>query len=75
MAWRPDGSVVIIGRDCAGTGRAATVASAGSGTLFGSTTTLVPTLTRLKRSVTSSLVRRMQPYETNFPIVDGSLVP
>ena len=32
-------------------------------------------MTRLNRSVTSSLVRRMQPDETNLPIVDGSLVP
>src|SRR6059058_5225776 len=43
--------------------------------LFGRTTTLVPTSTRLNRSLTSSLVSRMQPEETNFPIVEGSLVP
>ena len=39
-----------------------------TGAFFGSTTTLVPTSTRLNRSVTSSLVRRIQPDETNFPI-------
>ena len=45
------------------------------GAFFGSTTTLVPTSTRPNRSLTSSLVRRMQPDETNLPIVEGSLVP
>ena len=39
------------------------------------TITLVPTFTRLARSVTSSFVRRMQPEETRWPIVDGALVP
>ncbi len=42
---------------------------------IGSTTTLVPTVTRLNRSATSSLVRRMQPEETNLPMVEGSFVP
>src|ERR1700759_1340134 len=43
--------------------------------LFGRTTTLVPTLTRLKRSLTSSLVSRMQPLDTCWPMVLGALVP
>lgn len=43
--------------------------------VFGNTTTFVPTSTRLNRSATSSLVNRIQPLETNFPIVEGSFVP
>ena len=39
------------------------------------TITLVPTLTRSKRSTTSSLRKRMQPDETLVPIVHGALVP
>ena len=39
------------------------------------TITLVPTFTRLARSVTSSLVRRMQPDDTRWPMVEGALVP
>ena len=42
---------------------------------IGSTTTLAPTDTRLNRSMTSSLVRRMQPDDTRWPMVDGALVP
>ena len=37
--------------------------------------TLVPTCTRSKRSITSSFIMRMQPEETFWPIVEGSLVP
>src|SRR5262252_6831191 len=44
-------------------------------TLIGSTTTLAPTWTRLYRSITSSLTRRMHPDDTWPPMVDGSLVP
>src|SRR5271156_4138687 len=75
IAWLPDGNLVTTGRACAGVGRAVIVALAASGALFGSTTTLVPISTRLKRSLTSSLVRRMQPEDTNLPMVVGSLVP
>lgn len=39
------------------------------------TITVVPTETRLYRSVTSSLVMRKQPDETAWPIVSGSLEP
>ena len=39
------------------------------------TTTLVPTGTRLKRSMTCGLASRMQPEETAWPIVCGWLVP
>ena len=39
------------------------------------TTTLVPTGTRLKRSMTSGLTSRKQPEETAWPIVCGWLVP
>src|SRR6059058_4875978 len=39
------------------------------------TTTFAPTLTRLYRSITSSLRIRMQPDETLVPIVHGSLEP
>src|SRR4029079_6891957 len=78
-AWRPEGAVAT-GRGCEATGRAVmpvlpSPPRAITGAFFGSTTTLVPTSTRLNRSATSSLVRRMQPDETNFPIVEGSLVP
>src|SRR4029077_15074424 len=41
----------------------------------GNTTTRVPTVTRLNRSSTSSLVSRMQPDDTKVPMVDGWLVP
>jgi hypothetical protein len=37
----------------------------------GSTTTRVPTFTRLYRFMTSSFVSRMHPEDTNVPIVDG----
>jgi len=79
IAWRPEG-VAATARGCAPAGRAAmplllSPPRAITGAFFGSTTTFVPTLTRLNRSVTSSLVRRTQPDETNFPIVEGSLVP
>src|SRR5215475_1886007 len=40
-----------------------------------STTTGAPTLTRLYRSITSSLVNRMQPDEIACPIYSGWLVP
>ena len=39
------------------------------------TTTLVPTRTRWKRSITSSLRMRMQPYEAKEPIESGRFVP
>ncbi len=39
------------------------------------TTTLVPIFTRLYRSTTSSLVMRMQPEDTAWPIDSGSLEP
>ena len=39
--------------------------------LDGSTTTRVPTFTRVYRSVTSSFVSRMQPEETKVPMVEG----
>src|SRR5713226_10646370 len=76
IAWRPE--AVAIGRADAALGRTVIVRFASRAKrdpLFGSTTTLVPTSTRLNRSATSSLVRRMQPEETNFPMVEGSLVP
>src|ERR1700716_3543214 len=41
----------------------------------GSTTTRVPTLTRSNRSETSSFSMPMQPDETNWPMVEGWLVP
>ena len=76
MAWRPAGELVATGRAGAAVGRAVMVARAARcGAFFGSTTTLVPTSTRLNRSATSSLVSRMQPEETNLPMVEGSLVP
>src|SRR5512139_1746194 len=71
-AWRPEGNVVTAGRIGLRTG---SPPRAISGAFFGSTTTLEPTFTRLNRSVTSSLVMRIQPEETNLPIVVGSLVP
>src|ERR1700746_1763022 len=40
-----------------------------------STTTMVPIFTRLYRSITSSLVIRMQPDEIEEPIYSGWLVP
>src|SRR5262249_8464147 len=43
--------------------------------LGSSTTTMVPTFTRLYRSIASSLVRRMQPEEIDAPIYSGWLVP
>src|SRR6185437_16935107 len=74
IAWRPGNGIAAGAR--AVTGRAAPVTLASMcGPFFGSTTTLVPTLTRLNRSATSSLVRRIQPLETNLPMVEGSLVP
>jgi hypothetical protein len=51
------------------------VAATGAGGLPGSTTTRVPTFTRVNTSVTSSLVSRMQPEDTKVPMVDGWLVP
>src|SRR5258708_3075396 len=39
------------------------------------TTRVAPTKTRLKRSITSSLVRRKQPEETACPMVSGSFEP
>jgi hypothetical protein len=50
-------------------------AAAVCGGFPGITTTRVPTFTRVKRSVTSSLVRRMQPEDTKVPMVEGWLVP
>src|SRR4051812_39955668 len=48
----------------------------GESPCFGSsTTTMVPVLTRLYRSMTSSLVIRMQPGERDAPIYSGWLVP
>src|ERR1700733_4446202 len=48
----------------------------GESPCFGSsTTTMVPILTRLYRSITSSLVIRMQPEEIDAPIYSGWLVP
>ena len=44
-------------------------------TVVGSTITFAPSLTRSYRSTTSSLVSRIQPDETRFPIVSGLLVP
>src|ERR1700688_613951 len=41
----------------------------------GNTTTRVPTVTRLYRSATSSLVSLIQPEDTKVPMVDGWLVP
>ena len=41
----------------------------------GSTITFAPTCTRLNRSITSSLVSRMQPLDTCLPMVLGALVP
>src|SRR4029077_20884409 len=58
-----------------GTGAADAVAVDPGGGLPGQTTTRVPTLTRSKRSLTSSFSMPMQPDETNLPIVDGWLVP
>src|SRR6202011_1359363 len=76
MACRPDGNVVTAGRGCAADRRALFAAFASKwGGFFCSTNTLVPISTRLNRSATSSLVRRMQPLETNLPMVEGSLVP
>src|ERR1043165_5534858 len=69
MASGAAGIEAVTGRDGAGVDRAC------NGAFFGSTTTLAPTLTRLNRSVTSSLVMRMQPEDTNLPIVVGSVVP
>ncbi len=43
--------------------------------LGSSTTTMVPSFTRLYRSITSSLVNRMQPEEIDSPIYSGWLVP
>jgi len=37
----------------------------------GSTTTRVPTFTRLYRSITSSFVSRIHPEDTDVPIVHG----
>jgi hypothetical protein len=48
---------------------------AGFGSVTGSTITLAPIFTRPYRSATSSLVSRIQPDETRFPIVSGLLVP
>src|ERR1700722_19827960 len=48
---------------------------AGFGSVTGSKTPLAPIFTRPYRSATSSLVSRMQPDETRFPIVSGLLVP
>src|SRR6185437_9264279 len=41
----------------------------------GRTTTVAPIFTRSKRSMTSSLVMRMQPDEMAWPIYSGWLVP
>src|ERR1700722_7057245 len=48
---------------------------AGVGSVIGSTITLAPIFTRSYRPATSSLVSRIQPDETRFPIVSGLLVP
>src|ERR1700730_3882156 len=48
---------------------------AGFGSVTGSTITLAPIFTRPYMSATSSLVSRIQPDETRFPIVSGLLVP
>src|SRR4030088_1382188 len=48
----------------------------GESPCFGSsTTTMAPIFTRLYRSITSSLVMRMQPEEIEAPIYSGWLVP
>src|SRR6266550_5590576 len=48
----------------------------GESPCFGSsTTTMVPIFTRLYRSITSSLVMRMQPDEIDAPLYSGWLVP
>src|SRR5580692_10536212 len=76
MAWRPAAGGGATERGDAATERRLVAALASRCyKVFGSTTTLVPTATRLNRSATSSLVRRMQPLDTNLPIVEGSLVP
>src|SRR3954447_852837 len=80
IAWRPDGDVVTAARGGESGRTLITVRVSGAlasrcGAFFGRTTTLLPTSTRLNRSATSSLVRRMQPEDTNLPIVEGSLVP
>ena len=43
--------------------------------LPGITTILVPTFTRLYRSITSAFSIRIQPLDTRWPIVAGELVP
>ena len=43
--------------------------------VYRNTTTLVPILTRAKRSTTSSLVMRKHPEDTAWPMVSGSFEP
>src|SRR5260370_18242917 len=66
---QPD-SACTLRLDQRGTG----VAEAAAGGL-GSTTTRAAAFTRPYRSTMSSLTRRMQPEETNWPMVEGWLVP
>jgi hypothetical protein len=68
----PSGAV-FTGSPLGNTDAPAGGASAASvaGGLPGSTTTRVPTFTRVYRSVTSSFVSRMQPEDTKVPMVDG----
>ncbi len=40
-----------------------------------STITVAPISTRLKRSITSSFIMRMQPEETALPMLHGWVVP
>ena len=65
-----DGTDAVAEADGAAAAAGAEAAVIG-GAFPGSTTTRVPTFTRVKRSVTSSLVRRMQPEDTKVPMVEG----
>src|SRR5262249_14532232 len=68
------GFSAALGRGRGGVaGRAVAVACTGAVELPGNTITRVPTWTRPYRSAMSSLVSRMQPDETNVPIVEGWL--
>src|SRR5437868_7356318 len=58
-----------------GGGAADALAVLAGGAPPGRTTTRVPTLARSNRSETSSFSMPMQPEETNFPMVEGWLVP
>ena len=69
-----DGTDAGAEADGAGVAAGAEAAAIGGG-FPGITITRVPTFTRVKRSVTSSLVRRMQPEDTKVPMVEGWFVP